>query len=68
MIATSELECIIFLWWSRDNHSITQGGVEGSFRLLLTKNPAYAFSSPSSQVPGISFERFLRPWQFFNLH
>ena len=40
----------------------TQGGAEGSVRLLLTKNLACSISCPNCQVRGISFERFPRPF------
>ena len=43
--------------------SSNNGAKRKDVRLLLTKNPARSFSFPSCQVPGISFERLLRPWQ-----
>ena len=55
-----------FFWVSSENYQITpptQGGAEDSVRLLLTVNPATSFSCSSSQVRGLSFERFSRSWQ-----
>ena len=56
----------LFFWTGRENPEMTppaHGGVKGSERLLMTKNPARSFSCLRCQVYGISFERFSRPWQ-----
>ena len=49
-----------------ENHQImpaAQGGMAGSVRFLLTKNPARSLNYPGCQGPGITFELFPPPWQ-----